>query len=107
MNPHARSPAGMPEPGATQVRRHAWKGRRCSNNGASDSGADELADSARNAGGSSRGGQAGGMPLEQALRERRSVHSYGTEPLTLTEIAQLLWAAQESSEPREGFRTAP
>jgi SagB-type dehydrogenase family enzyme len=51
--------------------------------------------------------EAGSMSVEQALRERRSVRSYGTEPLTLTEIAQLLWAAQGISEPREGFRTAP
>jgi SagB-type dehydrogenase family enzyme len=51
--------------------------------------------------------EAGSMSVEQALWERRSVRSYGTEPLTLMEIAQLLWAAQGISEPREGFRTAP
>jgi len=51
--------------------------------------------------------QSGGMSVEQALQERRSVRSYDREPLTLQEIAQLLWAAQGVSEPRQGFRTAP
>lgn len=51
--------------------------------------------------------QSGGMPLAQALGERRSVRSYGRAPLALEEIAQLLWAAQGISEPRQGFRTAP
>ncbi len=51
--------------------------------------------------------QSGGMSVTQALRERRSVRSYGPEPLSLQEIAQLLWAAQGISEPAQGFRTAP
>ena len=51
--------------------------------------------------------QSGGMSVEQALRERRSVRSYGRDPLSMREIAQLLWAAQGVSEPRQGFRTAP
>jgi SagB-type dehydrogenase family enzyme len=51
--------------------------------------------------------QSDGMSVEQALRERRSVRSYGPGPLILQEIAQLLWAAQGISEPGQGFRTAP
>ncbi len=51
--------------------------------------------------------KSGGMSLTQALYERRSVRSYGSEPLTLQEIAQLLWAAQGISEPEQGFRTVP
>ncbi len=51
--------------------------------------------------------QTGGMPLTQALHERRSVRSYGREPLSLRDLAQLLWAAQGISEPEQGFRTAP
>lgn len=44
--------------------------------------------------------------VEQALLERRSVREYGTERLTLSEISQLLWAAQGTTHPN-GFRTAP
>lgn len=51
--------------------------------------------------------QSGGMPLTQALAERRSVRSYGRGSLTLEEVAQLLWAAQGISERRQGLRTNP
>jgi len=34
------------------------------------------------------------VSIEQALLERRSVRAYPDEPLTLTEVAQLLWSAQ-------------
>lgn len=44
--------------------------------------------------------------IEQALLKRRSVRDYKDEPLTLTEVSQLLWAAQGITDPR-GFRTAP
>lgn len=49
----------------------------------------------------------GGMSVEDALQQRRSVRSYRPEPLRIGEIAQLLWAAQGVSEPRQGLRTAP
>ena len=45
--------------------------------------------------------------VEQALYERRSVRAYGSEPLTLIEISQLLWAAQGVTDPKRGFRTSP
>jgi SagB-type dehydrogenase family enzyme len=45
--------------------------------------------------------------VEQALLGRRSVREYRNEPLTLTEVSQLLWAAQGITELRRGFRTAP
>ncbi len=48
----------------------------------------------------------GKTSVEKALRERRSVRTYRTMPLTLPELSQLLWAAQGVTGP-EGTRTAP
>ena len=45
--------------------------------------------------------------VEQALLERRSVRVYKDEPLTPTEVSQLLWAAQGITDPGKGLRTAP
>ena len=45
--------------------------------------------------------------VEQALLKRRSVRAYKDASLTLTEVSQLLWAAQGITDPRRGFRTAP
>jgi SagB-type dehydrogenase family enzyme len=45
-------------------------------------------------------------PIEKALKERRSLRDYGKGPLSLEEIAQLLWAAQGITH-GNGFRTAP
>ena len=44
--------------------------------------------------------------LESALKERRSVREYSHRPLTRSELAQLLWAAQGITGP-DGLRTAP
>lgn len=44
--------------------------------------------------------------IEQALRQRRSIRDYKDAPLTLTELSQLLWAAQGITAPPE-YRTAP
>ncbi|MFH1672413.1 MAG: SagB/ThcOx family dehydrogenase [Pseudomonadota bacterium] len=44
--------------------------------------------------------------VEKALLERRSVRDYKDVPLTLSEVGQLLWAAQGITD-RRGFRTAP
>jgi SagB-type dehydrogenase family enzyme len=49
----------------------------------------------------------GSMSVEQALALRRSVRSYAPDPLTLEEIAQLLWAAQGVTALARGFRTTP
>ena len=48
----------------------------------------------------------GTMPLEQSLLKRRSVRSFQPLPLTLEQVAQLMWATQGVSSSR-GDRTAP
>ncbi|MEJ2684694.1 MAG: SagB/ThcOx family dehydrogenase [Candidatus Sulfobium sp.] len=49
----------------------------------------------------------GRTPVEEALHERRSVRSFSGSPLGLSEISQLLWAAQGITEAGKGLRTAP
>ena len=44
--------------------------------------------------------------LEELLRQRRSVRDYQAAALQLSDISQLLWAAQGITHPK-GFRTAP
>lgn len=47
-----------------------------------------------------------GHPLEMLLSHRRSVRSFRPQPLSLINVACLLWAAQGITDPR-GFRPAP
>lgn len=48
----------------------------------------------------------GKKSLEQLLQQRRSVRDYSSEALSLSDLGQLLWAAQGVTHPR-GLRTAP
>jgi SagB-type dehydrogenase family enzyme len=49
---------------------------------------------------------AGDMSVEQALAARRSIREYQNAPLLLSEVGQLLWAAQGITD-SSGLRTAP
>ncbi|TVP92734.1 MAG: SagB/ThcOx family dehydrogenase [Thioalkalivibrio sp.] len=51
--------------------------------------------------------ESGDMSVEEALWQRRSVRGYSDEPLTLEEVAQLLWSAQGISDPDQDLRTSP
>ena len=48
----------------------------------------------------------GAMSMEKTLRQRRSMRQYKNQPVTLSDLSQLLWAAQGVSGPGDR-RTAP
>ncbi|MHC1728291.1 MAG: SagB/ThcOx family dehydrogenase [Syntrophobacteraceae bacterium] len=48
----------------------------------------------------------GKMSIESALLARRSIRSFKDEPLTVSDVSQLLWAAQGVTR-RGGYRTCP
>jgi len=49
----------------------------------------------------------GTVSVEKALKERRSVRAYKDAPLSMSDVSQMLFAAQGITEPSRGLRTAP
>ncbi len=49
----------------------------------------------------------GGLPLMQALKERKSMREFSSRELPLQAISDMLWAACGISRPESGKRTAP
>ncbi len=49
----------------------------------------------------------GGMPVELAINNRRSVRDYSDKPLTIKEVSQLLWSAQGITNKERSLRAAP
>lgn len=48
------------------------------------------------------------LTVEEAILSRRSIRDYTTdEPINLSDLAMILWAAYGITEPRSGFRAAP
>lgn len=47
------------------------------------------------------------VPLDDAIRRRRSVRTFSTQHVSLEQIGQLCWAAQGITEPTLGHRAAP
>lgn len=48
----------------------------------------------------------GGLSVERALQQRRTVRDFGRTPLTLQQAAQILWSAQGVTRD-DGLRTSP
>jgi len=51
--------------------------------------------------------EVGKMPLDETIKKRRSVRSFGKKELTLKQLSQLLWASQGITDSARGFRSAP
>ena len=49
----------------------------------------------------------GSMTVEAAIQERRSRREFSDQAVTMTQLSQLLWAAQGVTDPETGHRSAP
>jgi SagB-type dehydrogenase family enzyme len=49
----------------------------------------------------------GTVSVEEAIKGRRTVRRFRSDPLTLSQLSQLLWAAQGITDEKRGFRSAP
>ncbi|MEM2586934.1 MAG: SagB/ThcOx family dehydrogenase [Candidatus Bathyarchaeia archaeon] len=47
------------------------------------------------------------LTVEEAILLRRSIREYTNEPVNLSDLAMILWAAYGITEPKLGFRAAP
>ena len=51
--------------------------------------------------------QKGGISLEEAIAQRRSRRDFTAEPISQSQLSQILWAAQGISDTQGRYRTAP
>ncbi len=51
--------------------------------------------------------QKGSVSLEEAIARRRSVRDFTPEPLSRSQLSQVLWAAQGSTDASRGLRASP
>lgn len=49
----------------------------------------------------------GEMPLEAAITQRRSVRSFTAKPVSLSQLSQILWAAQGITDTSRQYRAVP
>jgi SagB-type dehydrogenase family enzyme len=49
----------------------------------------------------------GKISVEQAIKGRRTIRDFLSDPLSMAHVSQLLWAAQGITDERKGFRAAP
>jgi SagB-type dehydrogenase family enzyme len=49
----------------------------------------------------------GEISVERAIKERRTVRTFRPDSLSISQLSQLLWAAQGTTDARRGFRAAP
>jgi SagB-type dehydrogenase family enzyme len=51
--------------------------------------------------------QKGSVSLEEAIARRRSIRDFTPEPISQSQLSQILWATQGISNTRERYRTVP
>lgn len=49
----------------------------------------------------------GEISVERAIKERRTIRAFRADSLSITQLSQLLWAAQGITDARRGYRAAP